>query len=138
MSIVEKWEKWNPVEEIPSTFYITNIIENTKGFFIFLKNDKQEVEIEFIFYGFFPSNRYTARRVFLKTTHYLCNQYSPNFYDSWSLFKVENSEYLKWLENESYGFYERTDVTHYVFMGLNSVFEVLAPYAPKVVIRTAK
>ncbi|HRN77881.1 MAG TPA: hypothetical protein PLU71_01460 [Candidatus Dependentiae bacterium] len=42
--------------------------------------------------------------------------------------------YARWLEDESYGFYEAANLNNFVFIGTNKVFEVLAGYKPEVVL----
>lgn len=131
---METWKKWIPVEGMPQTFYIDKILAKN-GLFITLKSDVYKKSIVFIFDGPLLSNRKTKRNVLSKKIDALKEQYGSQFFDEWSLFIVENSDYCKWLIEGSYGFYENQNVIHYVFMGSNSVFEVLAPYEPDVEIK---
>ncbi len=132
---MEIWEKWVPVEGIFSRFYIDTIENNTEGVFITLKNNNLKKSIEIIFDGSMYSDCVTQRDGFLKKISELKKKYGTVFCNDWSLFKVENSDYLQWLKEESYGVYAgdgEYKMRHFVILGSNLIFEILAPYEPTV------
>lgn len=136
---MEKWNKWLPVTEIVSPFYIDTILNDIKSLDITLKSKTQKKSIVIIFEGDMYSQRVIQKKYFLKTIKLLKKHYDDTLFDGWPLFTVEHSNYLKWVEEESYGFYERDNknfkMNHYVFLGSNLVFEMVTPEVPKVIIK---
>lgn len=135
---MEIWNKLIPSESFFSSFYIDSIVSDSEGLFITLKNDSIGESIKVIFDGSMFSNRTTQKNSFSKTIESL----DETFCKSWSFFKVENSDYLEWLKEQSYGIYEneREDykMKHYVLIGSNLVFEVLTPGYPEISIKNSK
>jgi len=69
---------------------------------------------------------------------FLDQHYGGDFYSKWPLFKVKNSNYLKWFHKESNNIYELDTVEHYVFITSDDVVEILSKYPPKITIRSNK
>lgn len=134
---MEKWTKWIPLTEIPAVLYPESICDTKKGLVITFKDEKKQL-INFTFDGTLLSYRNTEEGVFLKTLSYLQQHYDSSFYNSWALFKVQNSDYLKWFKQESLGAYEDQHIEHYVFYTADVVTEVLSFYPPDVFINIIK
>ncbi|HRN77882.1 MAG TPA: hypothetical protein PLU71_01465 [Candidatus Dependentiae bacterium] len=117
------WKKWKPEVDIFPNFCIKAIDNTTEGLFINLKNEIDNDNIVIMINVIWFSYRVIKIENCSKTIERLKEIEGPDFFDSWSLFEVEDSNYLKWFEKESLGIYE--GVKHYVFMGYNLVFEVL-------------
>lgn len=49
-----------------------------------------------------------------------------------SLYKIENSEYIKWLKQQSYGMYDGVGYKHYCRLTLDEVIEVISEFEPEV------
>jgi len=123
------WKKWTPKGNVFPKFDIEFIDNNTKGIFIKLKNNyeySQSMIVTFCVMWF--SYKVIKTKDYCRTIEILKKQKGPDFVDSWSLFEVEDSDYLRWVQEESHGVYEDYDgpkIKHYVFMGTNIIFEIL-------------
>lgn len=119
------WKKWLPRLDIFSKFYIESIDNNTEGFFITLKNDMANESITVIIDTMCFSYRSTPTKYCLNKIEKLKQKKEL---ETWSLFEIENSDYLKWVQEESHGIYESSEnykIKHYIFAGTNIIFEVL-------------
>ena len=131
----EKWSKWIPSKKVPAILYPEKIVDSNEGLFISFKNQSKSQNIIFIYDGTLFTYRNTEEGVFLRTIDYLHKNYSPDFYGEWSLFKVENSQYLRWFNEESLGVYQDQNIEHYVFYTSDVIIEVLSPYSPEIEIQ---
>ena len=61
----------------------------------------------------------------------LSEHYGDSFYGTWTFFKVSNSEYLRWLSNQSFETMNSTFM-HFTFVTGNSILDVICTYEPKV------
>ena len=68
----------------------------------------------------------------LKTLNELEQKYGKDYYSKWSFFKVSNSPYKRWLNDESYDIYAEYNLEHYVFLTTEDIFEVISTYSPDI------
>lgn len=118
----EQWLKWIPIQTIPYRRIWT--------YFIRLKEWGKKVKI--VFKYSVHAYRSTDESFRQKTIFELSNKYGEKFIAEWSLFKVRNSEYIQWLLEQSYEIIESESLIHFVFVALDSIFEVIAAYEPKI------
>ena len=89
------------------------------------------------------SNEDETEKILLKwdgcVVSYTCSEESARsiLYDKqeltkWTFFKVENSSYLKCIEEQSLVIEQRNKLTHYCIIGINSVVDIIASYEPEV------
>ncbi|WP_070121269.1 hypothetical protein [Bacillus marinisedimentorum] len=132
---MEHWERWIPIKGLPSRLYNDTFIDNKEGIILEFsdENDKKKILVKFD--EGVLSYRNTDEGSLLKKLNYLDQQYGTDFYSEWTLFKVKNSEYIKWFLEESSGIYEPNQLEHYVFLTPNDVIEILTTYTPSIVIK---
>lgn len=127
---MEKWEKWVPKDSMPIPSDIKSVVLDDEGLVITMTDETKKKKFVFSFEGVVYSYRFTDESCFLRTLDYLKENYDNGLVHGTSLYKVENSKYLGWFKEESYGAYD--NVKHYVFYTADDVLEVLSPYEPQV------
>ncbi|MCG3089810.1 hypothetical protein [Sporosarcina cyprini] len=132
---MEHWERWIPINGVPSKLYNDTFIYSKDGILLEFSDEENKRKFVVKFEDGVLSYRNTDEGALLKTLNYLDQQYGTDFYSEWTLFKVTNSEYISWFLHESSGIYEPNQVVHYVFFTPNDVIEILTTYTPSVVIR---
>ena len=127
----QKWTHWKPVKKLSSKYYIDSIADNLSGFEIFLsERENKNTKIHIIFQDSVDSYRYIDESYVQKTIMYLNKIYGKDFYAHWSFFKVENSDYLKQLSEESDSLSDHIDFIHFVLLLGNSMIDIVATYEP--------
>jgi hypothetical protein len=130
----EKWTQWKPLENLANEYYIKSITIAGKEFKILLgdaRADSPDVCVSYTdyFISEFRSNSETFR---LSTISYLDEKYGGKFYSEWTFFKIENSEYLKWLSEQSYGISDDCRLIHFCILTDDEFFDFIASDEPKV------
>ncbi|KXG10247.1 hypothetical protein AT864_00838 [Anoxybacillus sp. P3H1B] len=132
---MEHWERWIPINGLPSKLHNDTFVDNKEGIILEFSDEKDKKKIVVKFEEGVLSYRNTDEGSLLKKLNYLDQQYGTDFYSNWTLFKVKNSEYIKWFLEESSGIYEPNQLEHYVFLTPNDVIEILATYTPSIVVK---
>ena len=132
---MEHWERWTPINGVPSKLYNDTFIDSKEGIILEFSDEKDKKKFVVKFEDGVLSYRNTDEGSILKKLNYLDQQYGTDFYSEWTLFKVTNTEYINWLLDECSGIYEQNQVEHYVFFTPNDIIEILTTYTPSVVIR---
>ena len=124
------WTRWEPVEGLAMKYYIDSVSDAKNGFeIIFSKpNDKNKVRV--LFQDNIDSYIKTDESYRLSVIHELGKKYGKNFYGYWTFFKVENSGYLQWLSEQSYGLSNYRPLLHFSFVTADSILDVIAAYEP--------
>ncbi len=132
-----KWSNWKPLDDTSIYYYIESIIDSPNGFEVILansnpkiKNDNQRVKIYFD--GWVDAFRYTDEGLRLELWNKLDKKHETKFRSKKNFFKVENSEYLKWIDKESLWYIDAMKPTHYVIMDNECVLDIVATYEPTV------
>ncbi|MER2172572.1 MAG: hypothetical protein ABS938_18300 [Psychrobacillus psychrodurans] len=131
---MEHWEKWIPINGLPSKLYNDTLIDNKEGIILDFSDEKNKNKTVVNFEEGVLSYRNTDEGSLLKKLDYLEKQYGTDFYANWTFFKIKNSEYINWFLEESSGIYELNQIEHYVFLTPNDVIEILTTYAPSITI----
>ena len=129
-------EQWKPVQfkEISKKcgkVDYAKIIDDERGLRIKLIFENN-LQIEFVFETSVISYNVCDEGRRLKTLDIILNQYGADFFGACPVYMVENSNYLKWLHEESYDIISRYTIYHFVFLTSNEVIDVLATHSPKV------
>jgi len=129
----EQWKKWEPIEGVSYGYYIDAINDTFDGFSVWLAEEKERskgvlVSFENSVYAY----RVTDEGFRQKTISMLNDNYEDDFYVKWSFFKVDNSEYLQWLSQESFTLTDLLLVKHFVFIAQDSILDIASSYEPKV------
>ncbi len=127
---MEIWKKW-PEKFLDLIVADIQILHDIQFLKIIFKQPGKDVIMQYD-RGWF-SSRATACEAFEKM-ELLKKQKNTKIPDNTYLFKIENSDYLQWLHKESCGIYENSThkMEHFVFIGSNFVFEVLAINDPEI------
>src|SRR3990167_8567550 len=99
----EKWVKWHPSSDLDDKYYIDSIIDTIDEFQILFVSTNSNRKLRILFEHGVDVYRCTEERFRLKLISKLNREYGNNFYSQWTFFRVENSDYFKWLEKESDG-----------------------------------
>lgn len=133
----EKWLKWEPIEEIPQTLYLSELKYNFEGLTVNVRDkDENSPILTISFEGFFAL-RIADEGDLLKGSHdtdeaVIKMEKKEGSYYKWSLFTVENSLYLEWFHEQSLGVRKKEKLVHYVIRTSEDVIEVLDIESPKV------
>ncbi len=123
---MEKWEKWEPLSKLATEYYLDKVIDNDEiGFQIEFKDFKNRKKIiRFIFENWVYSYRYLEESFAINRYDQLSKKYGDKFLN-WTFFKVANSNYIRWLSQESGGLSDPRDLKHYSFLSMDSVLDVI-------------
>ena len=125
---MEEWIRWEPIKNLSGKYYLDNLIHSADEFIVKLSDDKQKVEL----YSklFIDAYRYTNKNYQLKVSKKLSEKYGNNFYQNWTFFKVNNSEYLAWISKKSGTWSDYIGLQHYCILGSDEIIDVLALSEP--------
>lgn len=127
----EQWEKWEPVTELASKYFIDSISDDVNCFRIILcesKNEKKKVEV--VFEDSVYAYRSTYESFRNKTINTLEEQYGASFYTDWTFFKVNRSKYIHWLSEQSYGISSAQSLIHFCLLAVDSIVDVISTTEP--------
>lgn len=129
----EQWHKWKPIEGLAKEYYIESIVDTIDGLKIVLfdAQDKKR-KLFIIFHNSVDSYKRTDESFTGKTIYTLYQNYGKQFYKDWTFFKVENSEYLQWLSEQSDGFSTYRGLVHFVILAMDSMLDIVVDYEPEV------
>lgn len=129
----ENWVKWNPINIPEGEFIITDYIQNKNGTKFILDNGNSVVII--LFDGIIPIVRSSMEGIRMRTWGDVQQKYDDKFFfRKWFLYKVENSELAKWVEEESCGFYLSHQLTHYCIVTSEEIVDILSSFEPKIAV----
>ncbi len=133
MNKTEGWRKWKPQENLSATYYIDSIIGDIENFNILLTdfNDANK-KIKVIFEISVDAYRVIDESYRYRTIVKLVEKYGEKFINDWTFFKVDNSNFKQWLSEESFGFLNPEQFTHFSFIGENCIVDVVTTYEPKI------
>ena len=114
-------------------YYIGSISDSIDGFTIVLADAiGNSPKIKIIFENRVNAFRNSEEAFRLSTIRYLNENYDNGFYANWTFFKAENSEYLKWLSEQSGEISDHYGVMHYSIITDDEILDIAATYEPTV------
>ncbi len=130
----EQWIKWEPISGLKGNYNINLVLNDPKTFKIILSDyDNPKSQVIITFEESVASYRDTDETYRYKLICDLGEKYGKEFYINWGLFKVKNSNYIKWLSEQSYGISDHFECNHhFAILGVNCVLDIIASYEPKV------
>jgi hypothetical protein len=132
----EQWTRWEPVAGLAEKYYVESISESAKGFKLILSeqfNEKNEVHISF---KRVYSYKHTNESFRYKTIDMLNEMYGVAFYANWTFFKIADSEYVKWLSEESHDTSDIYKFVHFSLIAADSILDIIATREPEVTFHT--
>ncbi|MCL2336952.1 MAG: hypothetical protein FWC60_05990 [Firmicutes bacterium] len=127
--VQEDWIKWNPFNMPEGSYIVTSFSQDENGVKITLDDENNVVEL---FFDGVPSIiRISVEGIRMRTWGEVQQKYcNKGFFRNWFLFKVENSKLSKWAVEESCGFYEIKQLTHYCIVTSEELIDILATFEP--------
>ncbi|WP_283610438.1 hypothetical protein [Faecalispora anaeroviscerum] len=131
--MLEHWEKWESREKINNKYYVDSICDSKEGFIITLSDSENESEkVQVVFPESVHAYRSTNESYRQKIITDLDCKYGSEFYSKWTIFKVDQSEYLKWLSDQSYEISDSESLHHFSIIAVDSVVDIIAAYEPEI------
>ena len=93
--MLEKWNRWEPIEGIPEKMTMESLCFDKNGTLIVLESEDGDTKVHILFEDSVLSLRNTDEGRRLKTINFLENMYGTDYYTSWTLFKVTNSTFVQ-------------------------------------------
>ena len=129
--MTEQWIQWVPINNLVSKYYIDSVIDDIKNFrIIFSELNNKNNRLQVVFKNSVGIYRNTNESYRLKIMDDLNKKYGKKFYGDWTFFKIENSEYIKWLMSQSYDTIDESSI-HFVFVAADSILDVVTTYEPE-------
>jgi hypothetical protein len=130
----EKWIRWEPIPKLSKKYYVESIIDNINGFKILLSEENNtEEKVLVSFPDTIRAYRSTSDSFLIQTISYLDKTYGSNFYGNWTFFKIKDSKYLEWLNEESEGISKDYMMKHFCILAMNSMIDIVTGSEPTVV-----
>ncbi|WML52221.1 hypothetical protein RCG17_22970 [Neobacillus sp. PS3-12] len=133
MTVKNELVVWNPKSEIPLKLLELEKYEwNETGFSITLCADERLIRFSFNFVMSFQSTNEQMMLRFRDSYGELRDKKFSNYV--WSLFKVKNSDYIKWFNEQHLNRYETiaSNVEHYLFVTEDEILEVINDHPPTI------
>jgi len=134
--MTEQWIQWTPCEDLHGKYMIKKLTADANGLIVDLyayNGDNHIIEVACKPYA--QASRYNSKQWRL---HDLCNQlsksYGEEFHKNWTFFKVLDSEYLEWLDDESGTVSSYCGIMHFCVLAENGVVDIGTDCAP--IVRT--
>lgn len=134
----EEWTQWKPLQNLSKKYYkesaSNKILDKINGFTIILADaNENSPKIKIYFKdGVYAFHNYIDNFRLL-TIDYLEEKYGTDFCANWTFFKVENSEYLKWLLEQSGETPDNYRLMHYCIITDYEILEIAATHEPTVI-----
>lgn len=112
-------------------FIVTSFIQDINGTKIILIDDRYMVEI--FFDGIPVFSRNTVEGIRMKTWGNVQLKYNDKlFFRKSFFFEVKKSDLVKWCVEESCGFYEEHELTHYSIVTSEEMIDIVSTFEPRV------
>lgn len=127
----EKWMNCTEFDIPKDKYEVSEVTQNSEGTKILLGGLQNDVLVDF---GFVDSLRITdeGRRIRTYDEVIDIQDYIKSFVGN-PIFKVENSEFVKWIDLESCG--SLIDITHYAIITENDIVDIISSFPPKVIMK---
>jgi len=120
---MDRFEKWQPVQSIPSGLCVEAIHDDDEGFRILLRGERKASKI--LRLRFDPTLAYRATD---ESSLINYDRTDDGTLDRYGLFIVHDSEYLAWFAKVNQGV--SGSVTHYAVYLSNQCIDVIAAFPP--------
>jgi len=120
----ETWNTWKPLANIPKRLYLEELKDNYDGLTLSFRGEKENLDYLIVFFDSAISYRNHDEGDLLRTLN------EVHEHDVWPFFKVENSHYLEWFNQENFDIHKNKAIVHYLFATPNDVIDVLSFDSP--------
>ena len=121
-----KYQKWIPVESIPTRMYCEAVHDDYEGFRILLKGEDPKSPVLRVSFESVLSYRNIDEGNLLRTLDLIRDR------EIHPLYTVQNSSWLKWFHEESYNIHVNSDIVHYSIMTHDDCIDILSEFEPTV------
>ncbi|TGK14280.1 hypothetical protein [Leptospira kmetyi] len=128
----EVWKQWPLHKNLFKKYSIDEVADTLSGVRIRLGDVNQKIDV--IFSNSVSAYRSVEDGFRQNLINDLIDQYGSDFITKCTFFQVENSKFLNWLIEESYGFIDAPEIKHFSFLASNSILDVVANYEPEIII----
>ena len=128
--MIEKWTRWEPIDNLQSKYYLVFIIDDEDGLKLIFESNYRKLKIFFENgVSSYIKTDEALRSALIKTFN---KNYEPSFYGDWTFFKVENSQYLKWLSDQSNTLSDYYKLNHFACVTDEFIIDIAASGEPLV------
>lgn len=131
--MIGEWIKWEPIKGLAKQYHLEEVTSNINGFKIKLsdaKNDSSRLIITFNDSVWAYRNVEEGFRLVMMDD--LFAKYGTNFYTEWTLFEVNDSDYLKWLAMQSHNMSYSYQLRHFCIIAMDDILEIASNYEPEI------
>lgn len=125
----EHWTQWKPISDrFLKWYYTESISDNENGLKIILfdAENPSDKRILIHFTKGVDAYRITNESFTNEIINFVDDKYGVDFYVDWPFFKIEDSEYLEWLNKKSSGISEPYKFTHYCIFTSDALLDILS------------
>ena len=128
---LETWTQLIINSKLTGKYYLSGIRDDLNALNLFLRraDDLQEIKLIYTTMWGYSNLCEQLRGTLIQS---LTKRYGVDFHTKHSFFKIENSQYLKWLAVQSRGFSRDLPLQHFVIMGVDYIVDVIAQDYPQV------
>lgn len=129
----ETWEQWHLRADLAQKYSINDLDFTGELFEITLTDCANPNNLlKIIYEDSVRVYRRTKNRSRTRTLSSLKKTYGDLFYEQWTFFRVQNSSYIAWADEEALGTFFPEHQIHRVFIGDLEMIDVLSVYEPRV------
>ncbi len=114
-----------------NAYYIKSLLDDYDGLKITIWDGEKNGKLILIYFQAVESYRCCDEHSRIQLFKELDENYEEDFYANYNLFKVENSNYIEWLNKSSCGITKEFDLQHYVLMDRDSVIDIISYEKPE-------
>ena len=131
--MTEQWTRWEPISGLTLKYNIDIVSENAEKFEMILSGYTDATnKVRVLFENSVCAYRSADETYRYKLIVDLTEAYGKDFYGDWTFFTVNNSSYLRWLSEESYGTSDERQLKHFSFIGADLIVDIADPSEPRV------
>ena len=132
----EKWTRWEPINSLSKKYHVKYLFDSIDNGFqvLLIAENNEEKQLLISFPNSVNAFRQTDETFTLFTIDYLNKIYGDTFYSEWTFFKVENSNYLESIAEQSLGIAEPPyyNFIHYCIITSDLILDIASTYEPTV------
>ena len=127
----EKWILWNPLNIPNCQAFSVEITQEDSGTNFLVECENQFISL--LFEGFIPIYVYSDEGIRMATYMPVQDKNNDKYYfTKWFLYKIEDSDFMKWAIQESCGFYEKNELQHFCIVTSTEVVDILSFVEPTI------
>lgn len=127
----ENWICWNPLNIPDCRAFSVDISQDENGTEFAV--ECEDMSVSLLFEGYVPAYVYSDESIRMATYTPVQEKNNDRYYfRKWFLYKIENSDFMKWAMEESYGLYENYGYQHFCIVTADEVVDILSTVEPTI------